>query len=112
MDELEYELSTRGISKAGEDHFDMVERLRRIVESRRRDLGLVAAREPEGEIDKFREVLGELENISVEGGGGGVVTRNKVHRLEARIRHWEDRLGDLVKVCNRSALVVHCRQGL
>ena len=56
MEELEYELSMRGISKAGEDHFGMVERLRR-------DLGLVVAWEPEGEIDKFREILGELENI-------------------------------------------------
>ena len=42
---------------------------------------MVAARDPEGVVDKFRGVLEELENISVE---GGVVTRNKVLRLELR----------------------------
>ena len=41
---------------------------------------MVAARDPEGVVDKCRGVLEELENISVE--GGGVVTRNKVLRLE------------------------------
>ena len=80
-----------------------------MVESRHRDLGLVAARSPEGEVDKFRGVLEELENITVE---GGVVTRNKVQRLEMRIRHWEDRLRDLRRVCKRPMLVACFRQGL
>ena len=32
------------------------------------------------------------------------MTRNKVQRLEARIRHWEDRLRDLERVYKRQAL--------
>ena len=50
MEELEYELSTRGISQSGEYRLGMVERLRPIVESRHRDLGVVAARDTEGEV--------------------------------------------------------------
>ena len=99
-----------GAGQLDGDRWSMVERLRRMVESRHRDLGVVAARNPEGEVDKFREVLQELENITVE--GGGVVTRNKVQRLEARIRHWEDRLRDLERVCKRPVLAAGFRQCL
>ena len=44
--------------------------------------------------------------------GGGVVTRIVVHRLEARIRHWENQLRDSIKVCKRPTPVACFRQGL
>ena len=110
VEELEYELATRGIGPWEGDRWSMVERLRRMVEPRHRDLGVVAARDPEGEVVKFRGALQELENITVE--GGGVVTRNKVQILEARIRHWEHRLRDLERVCNRPVLAAGFQQGL
>ena len=110
VEELEYELSTRGISQSERNRLSMVKRLRRMAESRHQDLGVVEARDPEGEVNKLRGVLEELENITVE--GGGVVTRNKVQTLEARIRHWEDRLRELERVCKRPRLAAGFRQGL
>ena len=110
MEELEYELTTRGMGQGERDRGSMVEKLRRMVEPRHQDVGVVAAHDPEGEVAKFRGVLRDLGNIVVE--GGGVVTRNKVQRLEARIRHWEHRLRNVGRECNKPALVAEFQQGL
>ena len=85
MEELEYELSTRRINQSKGNRWSMVDRLQRMAESRQRDLGVVEALDLEGEAEKFREVLVDLGNIKT--GDGGVVTRNKMQRLEVRIRH-------------------------
>ena len=53
-------MATRGIGQLEGDRWSMVETLRRLVESRHRDLGVGAARDPECEVDKFRGALQEL----------------------------------------------------
>ena len=75
MEELEYELSIRGIKPTEGNRWSMVDRLQRMAESRQRDLRVVEALDLEGEAEKFRGVLVDLGNIMI--GGGGVVTRNK-----------------------------------
>ena len=110
MEELEYELAVSGIKPTERNRWSMVDRLQRMAESRERDLRVVEALDLEGEAEKFRGALVALGYIMK--GGGGAVTRNKTLRLEARIRHWEERLRDLEKVCKRPSLVVGFRWGL
>ena len=110
MEELEYELAVRGIKPVERNRWCMVDRLQRIVEPRERDLRVVEALDLEGEAEKFRGALTDLGCIMK--GGGGVVTRNKTLRLEARLRHWEGRLRDLERVCRRPSLVEGFRRGL
>ena len=109
MEELEYELAVRGNKPMERNRWCMVDRLQRMVEPRERDLRVVEALELEGEAEKFRGVLVDLGRIMK--GGGEVVTRNKTLRLEARIRHWEERLRDLERVCRRPSLGEICRNG-